>query len=234
MDLGHGRTKTIWATAQHEKYDKKVPSKVLRFFSAGAMSESLKNTWVAQKKDDIRVLANTLFAEKHKDVEQGNAEEKLLLHCRPQTLCQRTADWFLQKALRLTGTMAGKIVNATDDDDSLSDEAKQVFFDDLIDSWFARHRSTEAMQIGSANKVPVVEALLNYDCIHCFYECGLLEWREAAYIGVSPDGVVLFSPRNTAKARELACVEIKTRSSPNTIAKAEEAAGHCVCTAQRC
>ncbi len=95
--------------------------------------------------------------------------------------------------------------------------------DDLIQSWFGRHRSTEAMQIGSANEIPTIERLVTLEWIHNFYECGLLEWREAPYVTVSPDGVVMFSLPGRPDDKHLACVEIKPRSSPTTIAKAEEA-----------
>ena len=70
------------------------------------------------------------------------------------------------------------------------------------------------MAQGSANEVPTAEHFATFDWVLDFYNVGLLEWKEAPYIGVSPDGIARINIESevfTESEPQLACVEIKTR-----------------------
>ena len=231
LELEGGKKTKLMATAVHDVFDKNNHHKYLRFFSTGSVETGLSCVWISTKKG-VHIPSNTLFSSKPATIEKEAVESKLLETCNPLTQMQRTGDWFNQKALRLTGTMASKVVSASD----ASDEELTNLLNDCFNSWFGRHISTEAMKIGSTNEIPTAEKLANESWVLEFYEVGLLEWKEASFIGVSPDGIARINvPANDADiessnsdgdetALHYASVEMKTRSSPNTIEKAQKAA----------
>lgn len=251
-----GGTTKLMATAVRDVFNKKEATKDLRFFSTGPVEERLPRVWIFIKKT-MTLPSNTLFSNEFETEEKNAAEFRLLQHCQPITQCQRTADWFNQKAFRLTGTMASVVVNkdtgADDDSDSNEsigdNEVKVILLNKCLKSWFGKHVSTEAMRTGSANEVPTAARLAARPFIKEFYEVGLLELKEAPFVGVSPDGVAKLSFDPTefdddeddellslagGEETDYACVEIKTRSSLNAINRAESAARlhgslvHCV------
>lgn len=64
------------------------------------------------------------------------------------------------------------------------------------------------------------------DFVLQFYEVGLLTWGKANYIAVSPDGIAWVKvpgDEHQDQEKQLAIVEIKTRTKPKTISKAEKA-----------
>ena len=83
------------------------------------------------------------------------------------------------------------------------------------------------MSQGSVNEIPTADHFATFEWVLEFYDVGLLEWKEAAYIAVSPDGIVRikvqYLPFRESEP-QLACLEIKTRVSENTINVTEEAA----------
>ena len=99
--------------------------------------------------------------------------------------------------------------------------------DKCLHSWFGRHGATStAMAQGTKNEDPTAQNFASMDFVEEFYEVGLLKWKEAQNIGVSPDGIAwvkIPGPANEDDEQQLVCVEIKTRVSDNTILKAESA-----------
>jgi len=62
--------------------------------------------------------------------------------------------------------------------------------------------------------------------VNDFFEVGLLKWYEAAYSGISPDGIAWVQVPGEAHEcleDQLTCFEIKTRVADGTIEKAEKA-----------
>ena len=106
---------------------RKRKSKICIFPSGDGQQEELSDAWVAQQKRNITVTFNTLFLHRNASQARKNVKEQLLETCYPLTSCQRTGDWFVMKAGRLTGTMAGKVV-AIEDFDSDDEDAVQELF----------------------------------------------------------------------------------------------------------
>ena len=80
------------------------------------------------------------------------------------------------------------------------------------------------MKEGTANELPNMVKLDKYDFVLDMFEVGLLQSNEHAYIGVSPDGIVMIKVPGGEYGNlppVTACLEIKTRVRPNTIADAE-------------
>lgn len=99
---------TITAYAVCEKFDRKTATKDLLFFSTGTSTRRIVHVWVAVPGDSAS--SDHLFSDKTASDVQKQVEEKLRLKCRPLTIGQRCADWFLLKLL-LSGTNAGIVYN---------------------------------------------------------------------------------------------------------------------------
>lgn len=123
----------------------------------------------------------------------------------------------------------GSLSDSDEDDVDDTDVPHEVLvhmFDKLIDGWFKRHISTSAMAEGTKNEDPTAQKFAAMDFVLQFYEVGLLTWDEANYIAVSPDGIAWVKvpgDEHQDQEKQLAVVEIKTRTKPKTIAKAEKA-----------
>ena len=82
------------------------------------------------------------------------------------------------------------------------------------------------MKVGSENEEPTLTKLRTEHFIDCIYEVGLLQSYVNWSLGVSPDGVCILSTDDNLNG-QAACIEIKTRVKPTTIAKAEAARAEC-------
>ena len=158
-------------------------------------------------------------------------EELLEKRCNMLTLSQRCADWFLLKMI-ITGTMAGKIISQVKNQKPpYSHEFIHTLFQQCLDSWFSRHKSSSAMKAGTLNEEPTIEKLCHERFIMRIFECGLIVDKANHCLGVSPDGIALLIDEDLEdddavseiRSYLLACVEIKTRVSENTIDAAEAA-----------
>jgi len=120
--------------------------------------------------------------------------------------------------------MAGKISSARiENTAAVPNNLLESYMEECLGSWFKRHKSSAAMQIGSANELPTVERFSTFSWVQDFWEIGLVQWKKAPFVGVSPDGIATITV-NDDDAPQIACVEIKTRTAPSTIERAEKAA----------
>ena len=79
------------------------------------------------------------------------------------------------------------------------------------------------MKDGSNNETPTANSLMNESFMKSFYNVGLLAQQAHEFIGVSPDGVAQIQLPEDEQV-VTACVEIKTRTTDNTILQAETVA----------
>ena len=213
--------KTLYATVVRDVFDRKVDSKLIRFFSSGPMATGLAYKWIAIRKKTT--VANTLFVETRRL--QGTKEfiESLLKqNCHPLTVGQRCADWFLMKSFRLTGTMVGVVLQKCKDVVEMDGVIQKDLIESCLDSWFGRFKSNTNMARGTSNEVPVALKFIQEDFVLDFFEVGLLQSKQHPFLGVSPDGVALIN--NASNINKVACVEIKTRVGDDSIRKATKAA----------
>ena len=216
VEGGGRREVDVYTIAMRDIFDRNDEQKYLRFFATGkGYTEELSSSWIAQQKKSMSIPSNTLFSGKRSSQQQKLIELDLLEYCDPMTVSQRTGDWFLMKSGKLTGTMAGKIASI-DDFEEYTLDAIQELFAECQESWYGRHSSNQAMKQGSVNEIPTVDAVCMKPFVLEFYEVGLLQWKTAPYLGVSPDGVLKIIVPSEDDAM-MACVEIKTRVSANTI-----------------
>ena len=203
--LSHPNRKTIYAASVREVFDRKVDTKMLRFFLTGDEVQQMSNTWICVPKKS-KVQQNTLFDGVPSSLKY-NAENRLLQNCNPLTIGQRCADWFLMRTFHLTGTVGASIGSL---DQNISDDRLNSILNNLTSSWFNRFPSSKPMKIGSKNENSVMMALRQESFVKDLFEVGLLEHGFMKYVAVSPDGVVLIQVRNSL---HYACVEVKTRVS---------------------
>ena len=227
-DLGNG--KTVYAYAINELFDPSTEEKLLRFFRTEAVEEENIHTFVAVPRDG-EVDELTLFGGVGDSEHRLNVEDKIQTYCHPLTLGQKCADWFLMKCL-ISGTIAGKIVaeverfpdgHAFVDDEELMRSTLRK----CMESWFKRHKASTAMTMGTENEEPTFEALRHEPCVTHLFEVGLLQSIDHPVLGVSPDGIAVFTGGGFLYDGEIGCVEIKTRVKPATIARAEAARREC-------
>eukprot|EP00984_Skeletonema_dohrnii_P027846 scaffold17539_cov76-Skeletonema_dohrnii-CCMP3373.AAC.1 len=235
-----GKKVSLSAFAIHDIYDKKTETKHLNFLATGTSTRKFHHVWVASDKN-VTVTSNHLFSDKKPCPLRQRVEQKLRANgIIPQTIHQRCMDWFALKGMMVTGTMGGiaysagkKIVQHQDGlsqetidfDDDTHDEMLSDLLDKCIESWFGRGRkTTDAMEQGTKNEEPTLEHFSQLENVKAVFEVGLLKWNSEGNVGVSPDGVAIVKvPDGSCNDDEIACVEMKTRSKENTIAKAEEA-----------
>ena len=213
--------KMLYATVVRDVFDRKVDSKLMRFFSSGPMATGLAHKWIAMRKKTT--VLETLFVETKGHSESKLAmESKLKENCDPLTVGQRCADWFLMKSFRLTGTMVGKVMQKCKDVAEIDGAIQKDLIQSCLDSWFGRHKSNTHMARGSSNEMPVALKFSLEEFVVDFHEVGLLQSQQFPYLGVSPDGVAIISTANITN--KVACVEIKTRVGEDSIGKANKAA----------
>ncbi|KAG7339488.1 hypothetical protein IV203_034484 [Nitzschia inconspicua] len=206
--------KPIYAIALREVFDRKNPVKYLKFF---ASKNHRPNTFVAVERNE-HLDQNVLFSPKTPSPERSSVEQALLQSAQPLTVGQRCADWFLMKSMLLSGTMAGKIGTYEAEP---SGAALSSIMEECIVSWFGRHKSTAMMASGTRNENPTLDRLRSsVKCMKGIFEVGLLRWNRNHAIGVSPDAICRLVVED-APDPVLCCLEIKTRVSESTIAKAE-------------
>ena len=200
--------KPIYAVAVREVFDRKIDSKMLRFFLSGDDILNMSNVWVCVPKTS-KVPIHTLFYGESSGPKY-NAESRLLQNCNPLTIGQRCADWFLMRSFHLTGTVGSTIGSL---DDNITNERLNDILGTLLSSWYNRFPSTKPMKIGTKNEDSTMMALRQESFVEDLFEVGLLQHGFMKYVAVSPDGVVLLRIRNTL---HYACVEIKTRVAEET------------------
>ncbi|KAG7344888.1 hypothetical protein IV203_032419 [Nitzschia inconspicua] len=206
--------KPIYAIALREVFDRKNPVKYLKFF---ASKNHRPYTFVAVERNE-HLDQNVLFSPKTPSPERSSVEQALLQSAQPLTVGQRCADWFLMKSMLLSGTMAGKIGTYEAEP---SGAALSSIMEECIVSWFGRHKSTAMMASGTRNENPTLDRLRSsVKCMKGIFEVGLLRWNRNHAIGVSPDAICRLVVED-APDPVLCCLEIKTRVSESTIAKAE-------------
>ena len=108
--------------------------------------------------------------------------------CYPFTLPKRTADWFLMKSFRITGTMAG-FISSSSIPKTMSTTYIQNVMTKCIASCVGRHRPKEPMKICTDNECAVLIWFSDFDYVSSLHECGLLFLRKRDYIDVSCDGI---------------------------------------------
>ena len=207
----------VYATVLRDVFDRKADCKELRMFSVGNQFTNSHNKWIAYKSKNSRP-ESLLFSKKDEDGKWSSVEQFLKKNCYPLTTVQRTADWFLMKSFRITGTMASVISH---NKLPVSAAYLSATLDSCINSWFGRHRSNENMQIGTDNEDITAKRFQTKPYVVSFHNCGLLCWKKRGYFGVSPDGVaqIMLPSSDTV----ICSVEIKTRVAEKTISKALKA-----------
>jgi hypothetical protein len=90
----------------------------------------------------------------------------------------------------LTGTIGASLASESHDIDD--DCWKSPLFNKCIDSWFGRHKSTDEMQQGSANKQFLFQCIKTNDWVNDIFEVGMLQALQGGpWLAVSPDAIVL-------------------------------------------
>lgn len=212
----NGKTCTLYAFLLNEVHNKDA-SKILRIFATGKFAEETRNVYVAMKSDS-GIAPNLLFSLAKKPHEKRSViEGHLSTHCWPYALRQRVGNWFLGRRHGISGTNAGNIFTHTGWDRAENEEHLLAsVFENLMNSWYKRHPSSEVMKRGSLNEVPTVEQLETMEWVLEFYEVGLLESRETPILAVSPDGIARINVEGYEES-QIATVEIKTRQAIDTI-----------------
>jgi hypothetical protein len=200
-------TVKVTAYAVRDKLDRKTATKDLFFFSTGESMRKLAHVWVAMPGNTV--TSDHLFSVKPGSPARVAVEGELRLSCRPLTVGQRCADWFLLKWI-LSGTNSGILYSKakklraaaatrssdssnSDGDDSavIDNTVLSELFEKCCESWFDRMGSTKAMAEGTANEEPTADYFAASDeCIQ-FFEVGLLQSLEHEILGVSPDGIAV-------------------------------------------
>lgn len=214
--LPNGETKRITATATRDKFDSRQTCQFHCFFSSDE-NEKMSDIWVT-KEEAGEIFYTTLFKERKSPLP---IEIKLLEACCPITLEQQSADWYLQRAFRLSGTAAEQTFfqSQSDSSETVEGDTRISRMQKCLDSWFGRHPSTQVV-LGD-DEEPLINELRRVDWITEVYDIGLVEWKKAPFIAVSPDGVAEFCVDNTIHH---ACIEIKKRTDWAEVEDAEDAA----------
>ena len=101
-------------------------------------------TWILVEKDQ-KILNHTLFVvsfnatTEHKKIENEFQENCILF-----TIGQRSADLFLMKPFRISGTMANKISLVTEVDLGNIERLNELL-SECLNSWFGQFKSTTIM-----------------------------------------------------------------------------------------
>ena len=161
--------KPIYAVAVREVFDRKIDSKMLRFFLSGDDILNMSNVWVCVPKTS-KVPIHTLFYGESSGPKY-NAESRLLQNCNPLTIGQRCADWFLMRSFHLTGTVGSTIGSL---DDNITNERLNDILGTLLSSWYNRFPSTKPMKIGTKNEDSTMMALRQESFVEDLFEVGLL------------------------------------------------------------
>jgi hypothetical protein len=142
------RGKEVFAVAVRDIFDRNAACKDIKFFVTTITKPRVTApyTFVAVPKTG-RLCPNILFSDTRDVSDKRKMVEQLLLtNCVPLTIGQRCADWFLLRGQLLSGTIAGKLTKNVDPDGPPpSEELLSRAMDDCLDSWYKRHRSTDAM-----------------------------------------------------------------------------------------
>jgi hypothetical protein len=145
VKLDNGSKLKVYAISIRDVFDKKVAVKNLRFFNtAGGVNDETADLWIALKKDKFSINQNYLFSDKNASANRLFVESTLTNSCQPLTITQRTGDWFLGRRFRLTGTAGSSLSGTGINFDN--DDWKSPLMDKCIETWFGRHKSTDAMK----------------------------------------------------------------------------------------
>ncbi|GAX20624.1 hypothetical protein FisN_3Hu524 [Fistulifera solaris] len=213
--LPSDETKRIRATALRDSFDPLSTCKLHRIFSSGG--DEMSGVWVA-KTEATTVPYKTLFKNRSCPLP---IETQLLETCHPITLMQEAADWLCQRAFRLSGSLTGLFLESETSEQPGVD-LRVVRMRQCLDSWFGSQRPTIAMpEEDEYEEEPIINEIMRFPWITEVYEIGLVEWKRAPFIAVSPDGVAEFCHND---ASHHACILIKKRTDWSDIEDAEEVA----------
>lgn len=203
----------------------------------GVSIGDLARKWTAVPYKTLEDPDNTLFACSPRTSEDANesllsfAETMLSEECFPLTVQQRSADWFVLRKFRVTGTTAATLMrldaglrrNFLKLDSELSEEQielrdnKTKLFSKLMKSWFSFSRSTDVMKRGQVNEGPVLSYLRCFPWVAAIFVCGLVAKTRYPFFACSPDGIAVFKASPDQPDFTLATVEIKTAVASSTI-----------------
>lgn len=232
-----GANRTVSAVAVREHGTSKV-CKVLRFIhSLPPFVTSEISKWIAVPKHGC-FLGKTLFAGNENGL-QKSCEDVLSRFCKPLTLAQRCADWFLLRQFRITGTNAGTILSKSTSFRQMvclplhqpDGKSQEEWFEQFYNSWFSDKVSTEPMMRGSANEAAVINFVRALQFVSDVFEIGMVATLSDPYLACSPDGIVLIRGDNTDSAflagngdlsygdetLWIASLEIKTKVASTTL-----------------
>ena len=125
------------------------------------------------------------------------SEAQLLYQSTPATLYQKTADWFMKRKYRYTGTSGGKLLEkdnivrvllGLDPIENRTETSDAAHLRSLtFDTWFSFSRSTEEMARGSVNEAPALNAIRGMTGVIKAFEVGMFERADQPWIAASPD-----------------------------------------------
>lgn len=127
----------VYATVLRDVFDRKADCKELRMFSVGKTFRETHNQWITYNSKHI-INKSDIFFTRGKDGNWSSIDKFILKSYFPLTILQRTANWFLMKSFRLTGTMASIIAN---NNVEISHSYLSTALDSCIQSWFGCHKS---------------------------------------------------------------------------------------------
>ena len=163
----------VSAYSLNDILDRNQALKTIGFFTTGDLSRTYDYTWVAISSGAV-IKNNVLFSLKEGNKSRKMVEEILAKNCNALALGQRSTDCFLLKML-ISGTMAGTIKSKVSNTNlPYSKVLLNDIFDICLKSWFGRHKSNNAMVIGTLNEEPTFDKLLHEDFIIDLFEVGLL------------------------------------------------------------
>jgi len=216
----HSSDSNLCAIAIRDIFDKKIPQKVLRFFTYGMKETTFLNAneWVGV----LKIGKKDQFDSPFNNREFMDVDNVLQKSCVALTRYQRTADWFILRAFHATATMAGSFLSIRHGLNNIEAEPDSVLMTRFTSKWFSRTRSTEPMVIGSKNEEAVLRSLSQMPYVKHVFNVGLLESNRAHWLAASPDAIALVNfDEDDTPARPFV-VEVKTRVSLDQISAAEQ------------
>lgn len=115
--------------------------------------------------------------------------------------------------------MASQFLN-----DTLKEKSASDVFRSLLKSWFNCSRSTTNMVTGAKNEDAVLMAFSQNPLVLKVFSCGLFECTGFPWLAASPDAIAVLRNEDENLECGVAVVEVKTRTTEQTIAEAEDIA----------
>ena len=142
----------------------------------------------------------TYFLELLKKHFTARTIERISTRTRQQS---RSSYWFLYRRCLITGTIAKRVINQNKRGE------KNEKLNRCISRFFPGSFTNEAMMYGVANEKRAMETFFNvFKTMHTdakLHEIGLVLYKDAPYIGGSPDGIVTCDCCSTSYLIEIKC-----------------------------